>query len=161
MKVWSLHQEDPLEEGMVNTLQYSYLENLKDRGAWWAMVHRVTKSQTWLKRLSTRACTAIVGVVFFSIISSHYCLCNYRLLIFYVNFISIIDSYYASLFQNVKYSLATMRDISGSSHIVLPCQGHYLSKDPEFSSIHQILMRTHVYSLQSSGNEDTLDRAFI
>ena len=25
----------------------------KDRGAWWAMVHRVTKSQTQVKRLTT------------------------------------------------------------------------------------------------------------
>ena len=36
-----------------NILQYSYLENLIDRGAWWATVHRVAKSQTWMKRLST------------------------------------------------------------------------------------------------------------
>ena len=27
-------------------LQYSCLENPMDRGAWWATVHRVTKSQT-------------------------------------------------------------------------------------------------------------------
>ena len=26
-----------------------------DRGAWWSIVHRVTKSQTQLKRLSTHA----------------------------------------------------------------------------------------------------------
>ena len=29
-----------------NPLQYSYLGNPKDRGAWRAMVHRVAKSQT-------------------------------------------------------------------------------------------------------------------
>ena len=29
-----------------NPLQYSCLENPMDRGAWWAMVHRVAKSQT-------------------------------------------------------------------------------------------------------------------
>ena len=45
-------QEDPLEEG--NPLQYSCLENPMDREAWKAIVHRVTKSQTRLKRLSTR-----------------------------------------------------------------------------------------------------------
>ena len=27
-------------------LQYSYMENPMDRGAWWATVHRVTKSRT-------------------------------------------------------------------------------------------------------------------
>ena len=36
-----------------NPLQYSCLENPIDRGAWRATVHRVTKSQTQLKRLST------------------------------------------------------------------------------------------------------------
>ena len=32
--------------GKGNLLQYSCLENPMDRGAWWATVHRVTKSQT-------------------------------------------------------------------------------------------------------------------
>ena len=36
-----------------NLLQYSCLENLMDRGSWWATVHRVAKSWTWLKQLST------------------------------------------------------------------------------------------------------------
>ena len=39
-------QEDLLEEGMANPLQYSCLENLMDRGAWRATVHGVTKSRT-------------------------------------------------------------------------------------------------------------------
>ena len=38
-----------------NPLQYSCLENPMDRGAWWAAVHRVTKSQTWLKRQHSTA----------------------------------------------------------------------------------------------------------
>ena len=33
-------------EGNDNPLQYSYLENPKDRGAWWASVHKVAKSWT-------------------------------------------------------------------------------------------------------------------
>ena len=36
-----------------NPLQCSCLENPMDKGAWWAMVHRVMKSQTGLKQLST------------------------------------------------------------------------------------------------------------
>ena len=32
--------------GHGNPLQYSCLENPGDRGAWWATVHGVTKSQT-------------------------------------------------------------------------------------------------------------------
>ena len=35
--------------GHGNPLQYSCLENPMDRGAWWATVCRVTKSQTRLK----------------------------------------------------------------------------------------------------------------
>ena len=39
--------------GHVNPLQYTCLENPMDRGAWQATVHRVTKSWTGLKQLST------------------------------------------------------------------------------------------------------------
>ena len=39
--------------GNGNLLQYSYLENPTDRGAWQAIVHRVTQVWTLLKWLST------------------------------------------------------------------------------------------------------------
>ena len=39
--------------GHGNPLQYSCLENPMGRGAWWATIHRITKSQTRLKQLST------------------------------------------------------------------------------------------------------------
>ena len=42
-------------EGNGNPLQYPYLENSADRGAWWASVHRVAKSQTQLKWMSRHA----------------------------------------------------------------------------------------------------------
>ena len=35
-------------EGNDYPFQYSCLENTKDRGVWWAIVHGVTKSWTWL-----------------------------------------------------------------------------------------------------------------
>ena len=38
-----------LGAGHGNTLQYSCLENLMDRGAWQTMVHKVTESWTRLK----------------------------------------------------------------------------------------------------------------
>ena len=44
-----------LGEGNGNPLQHSCLENPMDRGAWWATVHGVAKSQMKLKRLSTHA----------------------------------------------------------------------------------------------------------
>ena len=49
--VRTLGGEDP-GEGNGNTLQYSCLENPMDRGARWAAVHGVAKSQTQLKQLS-------------------------------------------------------------------------------------------------------------
>ena len=42
----------PPGEGNDIPLQYSYLENPLDRGAWRATVHGVAKSQTRLKQLS-------------------------------------------------------------------------------------------------------------
>ena len=36
-------------EGHGNPLQYSFLENPTDRGAWWATVHGVAKGRTLLK----------------------------------------------------------------------------------------------------------------
>ena len=39
--------------GNGNPLQCSCLENLRDRGAWWAAVYGVAQSQTRLKRLSS------------------------------------------------------------------------------------------------------------
>ena len=41
-----LDWDDPLENGMVYPLQYSYLENPMDRGAWQAAVHGVAELDT-------------------------------------------------------------------------------------------------------------------
>ena len=49
--------------GHGNPLQYSCLENLLDRGAWKATVHRVAKSWTWLKWLSTHSQWLMVFLV--------------------------------------------------------------------------------------------------
>jgi len=39
--------------GNGNPLKYSHLQNSHGQRSWWATVHRVAKSQTWLKWLST------------------------------------------------------------------------------------------------------------
>ena len=41
-------------EGNGNSLQYSGLENLMDKGAWWATAHGVAQSWIWVNRLSTQ-----------------------------------------------------------------------------------------------------------
>ena len=40
-------------EGNGNPLQYSCLENPRDRGAWWAAIYGVAQNRTWLKWLSS------------------------------------------------------------------------------------------------------------
>ena len=46
--VQSLGQEDPLEKGMATHSSILVWRTSIDRGAWWATVHEVTKSQTQL-----------------------------------------------------------------------------------------------------------------
>ena len=46
--------------GHGNSLQYSWLENPRDGGAWRAMVHGVIKSWTKLKQLSTHTSNAFI-----------------------------------------------------------------------------------------------------
>ena len=62
---WGLEESDTTErlhfhfslacigEGNGNPLQCSYLENPRDRGAWWAVVYGVAQSRTRLKQLSS------------------------------------------------------------------------------------------------------------
>ena len=48
MRVRSLGQEDPLEEDMATHSSIFAWRIPMDRGAWWATVHGVAKSQTRL-----------------------------------------------------------------------------------------------------------------
>ena len=54
-QVQSLGQEDPLEQEMATHSSILAMENAMERTAWQATVHRVAKSWTRLKRLSTHA----------------------------------------------------------------------------------------------------------
>ena len=47
-QVESLSWEDPLEKEMATHSSILGMENLMDRGAWWAAVHGVTKSRAQL-----------------------------------------------------------------------------------------------------------------
>ena len=66
--VRSLSQEDSLEKGNGNPLQYSGLENRMDRGAWQDTVHGVAKTRPRLGThisTHTRLCQHIYPPVFF------------------------------------------------------------------------------------------------
>ena len=60
--------------GHGNPLQYSCLQNPMDGGGCWAAIHRVAKSQTWLKQLCMPAYLKMVKMV------------NFMLHAFYHNF---------------------------------------------------------------------------
>ena len=47
-QVQSLGREDPLEKEMTTHTSIPVVENSTDRGAWWTVVHGVTKSQKQL-----------------------------------------------------------------------------------------------------------------
>ena len=54
MHVQSLGREDPWRRAWQPIPVFLPEESI-DRGAWWATVHRVAKSQTQLKQLKTQA----------------------------------------------------------------------------------------------------------
>ena len=47
-------------EGNGNPLQYTCLENPRDRGAWWAAIYGVAQSRTRLKRLSSSSSSSSI-----------------------------------------------------------------------------------------------------
>ena len=72
-QLWGHTESDMIEatyhacigEGNGNPLQYSCLENPRDRGAWWALwvcVYGVTQSRTQLKRLSSSSSMIIANI---------------------------------------------------------------------------------------------------
>ena len=52
-------------EGNGNPLQYSCLENPRDREAWWAAIYGVAQNWTWLKRLSSNSLLLTVQLLLF------------------------------------------------------------------------------------------------
>ena len=48
-------------EGNGNPLQYSCLENPRDRGAWWAAIYGVTQSRTQLQQLSSSSSSSRIS----------------------------------------------------------------------------------------------------
>ena len=58
-----LGSERSLGGGNGNPLQYFFLENFMDRGAWWATVHGVAKSWTRLSDIHTHTHNIVKGVI--------------------------------------------------------------------------------------------------
>ena len=84
-------------EGNGNPLQCSFLENPRDRGAWWATVCGVAQSRTRLKRLSSSSSRCVdmlleISFSFFSILLRN---CGYShliLLLLYIQSFQVVVS---------------------------------------------------------------------
>ena len=64
VQVQSLSLEDPLEEGMA-THSSNFPQRIPWTEAWWLTVHRVARSQTWLKRTTTWFSVSVSGPLFY------------------------------------------------------------------------------------------------
>ena len=106
-------------EGNSYPLQYSCLENSKDRGAWKAIVHGATKSQTWLS-------------------DYYYCIAQKSSQLFVVQLLSHVQlfvtpwtaAYQASLSFTISRSWLKVMSIESmipSNHLILGCPLYYLS----------------------------------
>ena len=74
---------DYSREGNGNPLQYSCLGDPVDRGAWWAAVHGVAQSQTWLKWLSSSSSmnystTGLLSLPLYPAVCSNSCPLNWQ-----------------------------------------------------------------------------------
>ena len=97
------------EVGHGSLLQYSCLENSMDRGAWCATVHRVAKSRTRLKQLSTQA---LVSLLWLSITA------NCIITLFFVSFqienefaFAILLPFFALLFYSSNEPQSQLAEI--------------------------------------------------
>ena len=81
--------------GNGNLLQYSCLENSMDRGAWWATVYGVTKSQT---QLSTHTHTFLFDS-FLELLSLIFSFCLYIIFLISFNSLSTFPFSFLSIFK--------------------------------------------------------------
>ena len=102
--VWSLGQEDPLEEGMANHSSILAWESHGQR-SWQVTVQRVTRSRTWLKWLSNSSMSTELLMP-----SSHIILCHLLLLLS-----SIFPS--INVFSNELVLLVRWQSIGASASV--------------------------------------------
>ena len=98
--------------------QYSCLENPMDRGAWRAIVQRVTQNQTRLKRLSMHACTIYQQrklLQYYSLYSACHTLRPHDLLFYNWKFVSfnLLHLFHSSLSSgNQQFVLCIYESVS-------------------------------------------------
>ena len=87
-----------------HSLQYSCLENPKDRRAWWAMVPRVTKSQTRQATQHTSMHTELLYNVVFNCCTTKWFSYIYIYIYIYIHILFFIYFFYYALSEDTEYS---------------------------------------------------------
>ena len=112
-------------EGNGNPLQYSCLENPKDRGAWWATVHGVAKSWTQLSSWAHGSPLCLITYsCFYSHLESTILICHCLNLLVHILFLSCLA--WMGYNDNSKWNVTLFNCIITSS--------------PQNNSLNQILL---------------------
>ena len=132
-------------EGNGNPLQYSCLENPTDRGAWWATVHGVAKSQTRLSDFTFNTLLSPDLLIWHAFhyghqtvegVSESFHLCSVFHFIIHIYLLNQENSLLvlplsllalASLFDYLKKKKYTISDFHGGTvdkNFACPCRGH-------------------------------------
>ena len=143
--------------GHGNPLQYSCLENPMDGVAWWATVHRVARSQTWLKQLSMHACMVVLFLVF----KGTFILFSIMAIPIYIT----INSAKGSLFCTSSPAIIVCRlfhDGHSDQCKVTPHGSldlHFSNNEPCWASFHVFI--SHLYHEETINEKDTCTPMFI
>ena len=117
-------------EGKGNPLQYSYLENPLDRGAWLAIAHGFKKNQTWLSTQELKCILKILTIIYFML----YIFCHNlkKKAIHYFILFLMYDSIYMTWGEMQNYVYISNSVASNSSQPHGQC-------GPPGSSVHGII----------------------
>ena len=122
-------------EGNGNPLQYSCLENPRDRGAWRAAVYGVAQSQTWLKRLSSSSIKRLK--IFVHFIVCKFFLKNKHCTLVNTIYAEVIRENYANFYHffsntsKISRALITLseeRQFQKLIHFMIPSQNNRITE---------------------------------
>ena len=101
MWVQSLHWEDPLEKERAAHISVLVWKIPWTEGAWWSIIHGVTKNQT---QLSEHACTHVYITIYLHVCIYQYCLHLYYLLLQFLS-VGCLFLFTLSVLYNLKCQL--------------------------------------------------------
>ena len=109
-------------EGNGNPLQCSCLENLRDRGAWWAAICGVAQSGTRLKRFSSSSSSRVFSRTYWKISPLRFCrFWSCQSVIITLNFLATL--YMSRVFSYLSFDVSFFLVL----FFLILCLGHLVS----------------------------------